>query len=65
MKNQITHVVLDTIDFNAIKEENIFKKEKIVITFTLNELDQKYKIMIDYENKEKQPQEIYEFLDVS
>lgn len=44
MKNQISHVVLETIDFNAIKEENIFKKEKVVITFRLNELDQKYKI---------------------
>ena len=65
MKNQISHVVLETIDFNAIKEENIFKKEKVVITFRLNELDQKYKIVIDYENSEKQPQEIYEFLDVS
>ena len=65
MKNQISHVVLETIDFNAIKEENIFKKDKVVITFRLNELDQKYKIVIDYENSEKQPQEIYEFLDVS
>ena len=56
MKNQISHVVLETIDFNAIKEENIFKKDKVVITFRLNELDQKYKIVIDYENSEKQPQ---------
>ena len=65
MKNQISHVVLETIDFNAIKEENIFKKEKVVITFRLNELDQKYKIEIDYENNDKQPKEIFDFLDVS
>ena len=63
MKNQISHVVLETIDFNAIKEENIFKKEKVVITFRLNELDQKYKIEIDYENNDKQPKEIFDFLD--
>ena len=54
-----------SIDFNAIKEENIFKKEKVVITFRLNELDQKYKIEIDYENNDKQPKEIFDFLDVS
>ena len=65
MKNQISHVVLETIDFSAIKEENIFKKEKVVITFRLNELDQKYKIEIDYENNDKQPKEIFDFLDVS
>ena len=65
MKNQISHVVLETIDFNAIKEENIFKKEKVVITFRLNELAQKYKIEIDYENNDKQPKEIFDFLDVS
>ena len=65
MKNQISHVVLETIDFNAIKEENIFKKEKVVITFRLNELDQKYKIEIDYENNDKQSKEIFDFLDVS
>ena len=65
MKNQISHVVLETIDFNAIKEENIFKKEKVVITFRPNELDQKYKIEIDYENNDKQPKEIFDFLDVS
>ena len=64
-ENQISHVVLETIDFNAIKEENIFKKEKVVITFRLNELDQKYKIEIDYENNDKQPKEIFDFLDVS
>ena len=63
MKNQISHVVLETTDFNAIKEENIFKKEKVVITFRLNELDQKYKIEIDYENNDKQPKEIFDFLD--
>ena len=63
MKNQISHVVLETIDFNAIKEENIFKKEKVVITFRLNELDQKYKIEIDYENNDKQPKEIFDFLE--
>ena len=65
MKNQISHVVLETIDFNAIKEEKIFKKEKVVIPFRLNELDQKYKIEIDYENNDKQPKEIFDFLDVS
>lgn len=64
MKNQITHKVLDTQDFMVIKEESFLKKDKCKVTFTKSPVDKKYKILIDYDNKDK-PQDIIDFLDVT
>ena len=64
MKNQITHKVLDTQDFMVTKEESFLKKDKCKVTFTKSPVDKKYKILIDYDNKDK-PQDIIDFLDVT
>ena len=64
MKNQITHKVLDTQDFLVTKEESFLKKDKCKVTFTKSPVDKKYKILIDYDNKDK-PQDIIDFLDVT
>lgn len=65
MKNQITHKILDTQDFNVTKEESFLKKEKCKVTFTRSPVDKKYKILIDYDSKDNKPQEIIDFLDVT
>ena len=65
MKNQITQIVLKPQDFIVTKEDGVFSKTKVKISFLLEEHEKKYKFVIDYENNKDKEQEVYDFLDVT
>lgn len=65
MKNQITQIVLKPQDFIVTKEDGVFSKTKVKISFLLEEHEKKYIFVIDYENNKDKEQEVYDFLDVT